>query len=874
MRLRPLAIALLLASPGVELSAQQSAGVPRFTLETADVSLGGHVRPGSYIAETGRRGALFGDESGTLEAWVWPVKLVRDLRLAFAIPDYDLPIAGATVAASVTVRPAGQTITYSHATFTVHQHLLVPEDEPGAIILLEVATVRPLEVLVQMHADFNLAWPGSLGGAGITWVDGDRAFRLTQGGVRLYNGIVGSPFAEDGTSHPAHDAASIPSQFTLRFDEGRTTREFIPIVIAGGAMPRDSATAVYQRLLRNAPRYWREKQEYHARRADQWLTISTPDDTLDQAYRWAAVNLDRQRVCNPDLGCGSVAGFGRAGAGNFRPGFGWYFGGDAAINSLAMSAIGQHDQVREAIAFLARYQRGDGKIPHEISHAAAKLPWFTDYPYTWYHGDTTPFWLLACTTWWRATGDDAFLRELWPAITRAFRWSAATDIDGDGLMENPSAGAGAIEVGGLGEGLLTDIYLAGVWVAALDGLRDMARTMGDEDLARDAGEIFERARRSLDDEFWLDSAGRYAFALLQGGTPSAPRRNDALTPWPATAMTFGLLDDERAQSMLREMSSAALLTDWGTRLLDRNHALYEPLHYNNGAVWPFVTGFTALANYRYHRAWTGYELVQAVARMTFDFHRGRQPELLSGAFYQLLDTTVPDQFFASSMLVNPLVRGLLGVESRAGECLVRIAPHLPAHWDTVSVGSVEAGCGRIAFRIERSTTQYRIEVSREEGAVGQTGERPVAVELAPAFPRGATVTGVRVNGATAAFETLQSAYDLHATVRASLGSSLVAEFDRRGGIEVVPPAHRPEIGQAPSGLRVVDVRHEGTEMLIDYEGLAGRDYALELRGDDTVVAVDGAELARQGDGAVELRIRVPEGADWERRLVRVRVADR
>ena len=30
----------------------------------------------------------------------------------------------------------------------------------------------------------------------------------------------------------------------------------------------------------------------------------------------AAVNLDRQRVCNPDLGCGSVAGFGRAGAGN------------------------------------------------------------------------------------------------------------------------------------------------------------------------------------------------------------------------------------------------------------------------------------------------------------------------------------------------------------------------------------------------------------------------------------------------------------------------------------------------------------------------------------------------------------------------------
>ena len=40
------------------------------------------------------------------------------------------------------------------------------------------------------------------------------------------------------------------------------------------------------------------------------------------------------------LGCGLVAGYGPAGPTGYRPGFGWYFGGDAAINSLAMSSTG------------------------------------------------------------------------------------------------------------------------------------------------------------------------------------------------------------------------------------------------------------------------------------------------------------------------------------------------------------------------------------------------------------------------------------------------------------------------------------------------------------------------------------------------------
>ena len=126
--------------------------------------LEGPARPGSFIAELGRRAAVLGDESGDLEVWAWPLKLVSGLHLSFRIPDYDDPIPGEQVARRVLVRPEMQTIVYSHATFTVREHILVPLDEPGALILLDVETVRPLEILVQMQADFDLAWPGGFGG--------------------------------------------------------------------------------------------------------------------------------------------------------------------------------------------------------------------------------------------------------------------------------------------------------------------------------------------------------------------------------------------------------------------------------------------------------------------------------------------------------------------------------------------------------------------------------------------------------------------------------------------------------------------------------------------------------------------------------------
>ena len=242
-------------------------------------------------------------------------------------------------------------------------------------------------------------------------------------------------------------------------------------------------------------------------------------------------------------------------------------------------------------------------------------------------------------------------------------------------MENPVAGAGALEVGDLQAGILSDVYLSGVWIASLERFARMARAMGEPATADSALSIRVKALRTLESRLWIPALGQYAFALLQDGSI-----NQTLTAWPATAMAFGVFDEAHGAEMATHLASSLIMTDWGARPLSAASPLFDPLHYNNGAVWPFVTGWVSLAQYTYHNPAAGWFALDAIAHTGFDQSLGRNPEVISGRLYKPLDTAVPQQFFATSMVLTPLIRGLLGVDVDAPARRVTIAPHLPPAW--------------------------------------------------------------------------------------------------------------------------------------------------------------------------------------------------
>jgi glycogen debranching enzyme len=768
-----------------------------------------------------------GTEDGRLELWSWPIKWLHDLELSFRIPKYVEPIAGHLVARSVTEQPEGVTIEYAYEQFTVRQHIFVPLDDPAVVMLLEVDAVRPLDVIVRFTPDIHFAWPAALGGQYLVWDETSRAFLFSES-RRKINAFLGSPAVTEASDVPAHMLAAEQPRLVLgvggaadRYTAPRLGEPpghninlhvaYIPLVFAGGEMPRDSALAVYRRLMapRAAERAWHRRVAHADSIRALQLSLGSPDTILNRAVEFAKINLDEAYVCNPDLGCGLVAGYGLSGAASDRPGFGWFFGGDAAINSLAMTSVGQLSAVRRGVlGFFAKYQRADGKITHEISQSAGKIPWFTDYPYAFYHGDTTPFWILAFGEYWKQSADTTLLRELWPKLKKAYEWSRATDTDGDGLMENPAAGAGALEVGDLQIGIRSDVYMSGVWVAALERFARVAEAMGESSVADSARGIRARAVRTLESRLWLSARKQYAFALVDRGEV-----NESLTAWPATAMSFDIFDSVRGAQMTERLASSEIMTDWGARPLAASSPLFDPLHYNNGAVWPFVTGWVSLADYRYHNAAAGKFALDAIGRTTFDESRGRNPEVLSGRLYKPLDTAVPQQFFATSMILTPLIRGLLGLDVDAPAHRLILAPHLPPDWDSVSVRNIPVGATTLDVRFERTAAGLRCELHQPRNAT------PLDVTYSPALPLGAATN----------LPTVSTLGDIHATTRGTLRESLTLEVPYHGGWSIVPPPNTVAIGDRSAAARVLSERLVDGRYVATLEGRAGRRYHFRIR---------------------------------------------
>ncbi len=819
------------APPAIRTTLFDSAAttIPFFPLGRSPLALSGPSRPGIFVSAVGRRAIAMGTEVGTLELWSWPIKWLHDFELSFRVPKYPTPIAGHTVATTVTERPEGVTIEYSHEQFTVREHIFVPLDLPAVIILLEVDAVRPLDIVAQFTPDIHYAWPAGLGGQYLIWEQNARAFLFSEGKSGI-NAFLGSPAVTQASDVPAHMLAAERPQLVLGVGSGteRYTAPrlgeppgrnvnlhaaYIPIVLVGGQMPRDSALALYRQLIAPgaAEREWQRRVRHADSIRTTMFAIHSPDPLLDKAVEYAKVNLDESMACNPDLGCGLVAGFGLSGSASDRPGFGWFFGGDASINSFAMTGAGEAALVRDgALRFFSKYQRADGKITHEISQGAGHVDWFS-YPYPYYHGDTTPFWILAFGEYWKQTNDTATVRSLWPNLKRAWEWSRKTDTDGDGLMENPSAGAGALEVGDLQIGILSDIYLSGVWIASLERFAQMATAMGEPAVRDSALAIRRRALATLEAKFWMPAVNQYAFALLKDGSV-----NPALTSWPATAMSFNLLDDKHGAEMAARLASSSIMTDWGARPLGATSALFDPLHYNNGAVWPFVTGFVALAEYNYHNAAAGWFALQAIARTGFDQSLGRNPEVISGRLYKPLDTAVPQQFFATSMVLTPLLRGLLGITVDAPAHHMTIAPHLPPTWDSVAVDHVPVGNGTVSFVVRRTDDRLTLNVRRDGGSA-------ITVTFSPALPLGARATGAGV--------TLEPTLgDSHATVAGTLDRSLQLTIATTPGWSLIPPEMPARIGQRSAAPRVLSERISGLgRYVVALEGIAGQQYTFRLR---------------------------------------------
>ena len=165
--------------------------------------------------------------------------------------------------------------------------------------------------------------------------------------------------------------------------------------------------------------------------------------------------------------------------------------------SMPLAYLNQWDKLRQGFELLRKYQRDDGKIMHELTSAVEVLGrsnW-EKQKYFYAAADSTSLYIIALRRCLDASGDLAFIKEMYPSITKAFTHMISTDYDGDGLMDNDD-GTGWVEAGPLAEGQIakghTTFYLGAVYTKALQDMAYLAGVLKDQVQQEQASVLMDR----------------------------------------------------------------------------------------------------------------------------------------------------------------------------------------------------------------------------------------------------------------------------------------------------------------------------------------------------------------------------------------------
>jgi hypothetical protein len=625
-----------------------------------------------YVEATGERMALLGGADQRLECWMWPLILFDGLEVR-ARRDGVLEDAGAR---TVTVVPEGLGLAWEQAGYTLRVEACCAHTERALVLLVSIEGEAAVDVLFTFTPAFRPMWPAGLGGQVSGRDDKTGALYLSEERGR-FAALIGSPEA-DVIDVPAERGIRERLTISLPLSGARAGKGPVPLFIAGAQRTpaplteeelrggRQSATglsraelvladarAAYRALCTSWPALidtqrarWRS---FLARTAH----LACDDEALERAFLWSKIAIERCWVTVDGVGRTLVAGLGPAFGGD-RPGFGWFFNGDAFAASRALAALGDLEGCRAIFRFAAATQREDGKIAHEITLSADLCDWFEEYPYAYYKGQQTPGFVSCLAHYVLVTGEADLAEELWSSLERALVWCRST-CDDSGCMRVDRAGIAAVEAGHLAGRIVHDVYLQGIWRSALRGALALAERLG-----RDPGEWgrwSQEAERGMR-TFWDAERGRLAALRLADGSLCPDLSAYTALPLARRVHTDAhpVLDQNRPEVM----------ADWGARMFAEGSEVYDPEDYNTGSVFPYLTNFTLLALYVHGEREAAWQVLSSQVELDGFGGLGYLPEFLAGDRAALLPRAVPHQVFSQSTILQGVIFGLLGLDAGVG----------------------------------------------------------------------------------------------------------------------------------------------------------------------------------------------------------------
>ncbi|MFW6079279.1 MAG: amylo-alpha-1,6-glucosidase, partial [Gemmatimonadota bacterium] len=178
---------------------------------------------------------------------------------------------------------------------------------------------------------------------------------------------------------------------------------------------------------------------------------------------------------------------------------------------------------------------------------------------------------------------------------------------------------------------------------------------------------------------------------------------------------------EQASRMVDVLLGPTMFSGWGVRTLARQQAVYNPLAYHNGTIWPHDNAIVGWGLARYGFRHAAARILTALFEASLHFRYHRLPELFCGIWRGATDTPVeypvscsPQAWAAGAFF--PLIQGLLGIEPAAQRGALRLdRPLLPRPFRFLDVLDMRVGRSRVSLAFNRRGERTMANVTGAEG---------------------------------------------------------------------------------------------------------------------------------------------------------------
>jgi hypothetical protein len=356
-------------------------------------------------------------------------------------------------------------------------------------------------------------------------------------------------------------------------------------------------------------------------------------------------------------------------------------------------------------------------------------------------------------------------------------------------------------------------------------------------------------RQIINTSFWNEGKHFFAYGMNKNRTfRSEP------TILPAVPACFKLLDKGKMNMVLSQYASNAFSTNWGTRIVRDDSPLFKPAGYHYGSVWPLFTGWTSLAEYAYGNYAQGYFHLMNNMDLYKNRALGFSEEVLNGAEYEPSGVCA-HQCWSETMVLQPAIEGMLGLNVSMPEDKIELAPRLPVDWDSLTVQHIHAGNHILDFRMKRSPDNYDYNFS-------PSGNGNLDLDFLPSFPPGTLFTKLLLDGKQTPFTVIAGKQSATIITSINLNHDHNLVIFYKNGIEVVPLKADPEPGDPAAGLRIISTNFNLNTYEIELENKPGTHGVLTVYlHDKTPVNVENAAIIKKEGDYITLSVDFESGTE-------------